>query len=313
MKRYLIKRMIGLFLVLFGVSVLSFVLASIANPNPALTIARSRTSNPSPELVASIQEEYRLDESVFTRYFLWLEDILKGDLGVAYINSQPVIENFQKYLPKTLILCGLSMVITIVFTLLLGLLCACYQNSIFDHLMRIITVLGLCLPVFWLGYLLLIVFALWLDWFTITPEPGLKGYLLPAITLALPLVCTGVRLFRSGLLSEYQKDYCTYLRSRGMSTTTILTRHAITNALPPVLTLFASYGGYLLAGTAVVESVFTIHGLGNHLVSGIMGKDIPTISGATLLIAVTFVVLNFIADMLNMLLRKQLLWEDSYG
>lgn len=302
MKRYILKRISGFLIVFIGVTVLAFVLSSISNQDPAFTIAKGLTINPTEEFVESIREEFNLDKPLISRYFSWLGAAVQGDFGVAHLNRVPVINNFALYLPKTLILCGLTLVITIVFTLFLGLLCARFRNSIFDHTMRFATTFGLCLPVFWLGYLLLIVFAIKIPIFSVAPTAGIKGYILPALALSTPLICSGVRQFRSQLISEFNKDYSTYLRSRGVSHFTILRKHTFRNALPIMITLFASYTGYLLAGASVVESVFSIQGLGNHLVDAIIARDIPTISASTLLISAVFVVFNLLADLINIAL-----------
>ena len=302
MKRYILKRILGFLIVFIGVTVLAFVLSSISNHDPAFTIAKGLTVNPTEEFVESIREEFNLDKPLISRYFSWVGDATQGDFGVAHLNRVPVLDNFAVYLPKTFTLCGLTFVITIVFTLLIGLLCARFRDSVFDHTMRFVTTLGICLPVFWLGYLLLIVFAVSIPIFTVVPASGIKGYILPSLALSIPLICSGTRQFRSQLIAEFNKDYSTCLRSRGLSHFEILRKHTFRNALPPMITLFASYTGSLLAGAAVVESVFSIQGLGNHLVDAIIARDIPTISASTLLISAVFVVFNLLADLINVAL-----------
>ena len=296
------KRLLGFLIVLIGVSILSFALSAISNVDPAEAMARQYNYNPSPELIEQIREEYGLDQPIIVRYFSWVGGILWGDMGTSYITRQPVSLIIAELLPETLAIAGFALVLIIVVSLPLGALCARYQNSIFDHITRGVTVFGICIPVFWLGFLLLLYFAVNLSLFKITPEPGLKGYLLPAVSLAIPSICTAVRLFRASLLTEMSADYVAFLHSRGLSKTRILWTHAFRNALPPMITLFASYAGSLIAGAAMVELIFSIQGFGIFLVEAVTGRDLPVISSAVLIIASIFVLLNLLADITNRLL-----------
>ena len=296
------KRLIGLLIVLIGVSILSFALSAISDIDPAEAIARQHNYNPSPELIEQIREEYGLDKPIIARYFSWVGGMLRGDMGVSYITRHPVSLAFASLLPKTLAIVGFALLLIIVVSLPLGALCARHQNGVFDHIMRGVTVVGICIPVFWLGFLLLLYFAVNLTLFKITPEPGLKGYILPAISLAIPSICAAVRLFRASLLTEMSADYVAFLHSRGLSKPRILWTHAFRNALPPMITLFASYAGSLIAGAAMVELIFSIQGFGIFLVEAVTGRDLPVISSAVLIIASIFVLLNILADIINRLL-----------
>lgn len=298
----MIKRLIGFSIVLFGVSVLSFALSAISDVDLAEAIARQQMTNASPELIESIRQEYGLDRPVVERYFSWVAGILTGDCGVSYMTRHPVSEDLASLLPKTLTLAGLALFLIVVVSLPVGALCARYQNSVFDHIMRWVTVLGICIPVFWLGFLLLLYFAVNVSLFSVTPEPGLKGYILPAVSLAMPSLCAAVRLFRSSLLQEMNADYVAYLRSRGQGRTRILWTYAFRNALPPMITLFASYAGSLVAGSAMVEGIFSVRGFGVFLIEAVTARDLPVISASALMIAGLFVLLNLLADFLGRLL-----------
>lgn len=291
-----------LFLVLLGVSILSFAFSSISNTDLAEILARRQGGTPTPELVESIRIEFGLNKSIVERYGIWLSNVIRGDLGISYMTRSPVWDNMKLYLPKTVVLSGLSFLLTIICTLPLGLLCARYRDGLFDSIMRAVTVLGICLPVFWLGFLLLLAFAVKVPIFSVAATSGIKGYILPSIALSLPMICTGIRIFRTGLLKELSSDYGTYLRSRGFSKGYILCRHAFRNALPPMVTWFASYAGYLIAGSAVVEKVFSIKGLGTHLIDAVIARDIPTISASVLIVAMVFVVFNLVADGVNLMI-----------
>lgn len=305
------KRLIGFIVVLIGVSILSFALSALSDVDPAEAIARQQISNASPELIESIREEYKLDRPIVERYFSWMAGILSGNFGVSYMTRNSVGADIASLLPKTLALSGFALLLIIAGSLPFGALCARYHNSVFDQIMRWATVLGICIPVFWLGFLLLLQFAVNLPLFKVTPEPGLKGYILPAISLAMPSLCTAIRLFRSSLLTEMSADYVAYLYSRGQSKSRVLWTHAFRNALPPMITLFASYAGALLAGCAIVESIFSIKGFGSFLIKAVVARDLPVISASVLIIASIFVLLNLLADMMNRLLYPRMAVKED--
>ena len=296
------KRLIGFIIVLIGVSILSFALSAISDVDPAEAIARQQISNASPELIKSIREEYNLDRPIAERYFSWMAGILKGDFGFSYMTRNSVEADIASLLPKTLTLSGFALLLIIVIALPVGALCARYHNSVFDQIMRWVTVLGICIPVFWLGFLLLLQVSVNISLFKVSPEPGLKGYILPAVSLAMPSLCTAIRLFRSTLLTEMSADYVAYLYSRGQSKSRVLWTNAFRNALPPMVTLFASYAGALLGGSAIVESIFSIKGFGSFLIKAVVARDLPIISASVLIIASIFVLLNLLADIINRLL-----------
>ncbi len=305
------KRLIDFLIVLIGVSILSFALSEISNVDPAEAIARQQISNASPELIESIRKEYGLDRPIIERYFSWMAGILKGNFGISYMTRHSVSADIAVLMPKTLALSAFALLLIIAIALPAGALCALYHNSVFDHIMRWVTVIGICIPVFWLGFLLLIQFAVNLSLFTVTAQPGMKGRILPAISLAMPALCAAIRLFRSSLLSEMSADYVAYLRSRGQSKNRILWMHAVRNALPPMITLFASYAGSLVAGSAVVESIFSIRGFGVFLIEAVIARDLPVISAATLIIASIFVLLNLIADIAGRLLCPRIAVKED--
>ncbi len=305
------QRLIGFAVVLAGVSILSFALSAISDVDPAEAIARQQISNASPELIERIREEYGLNRPVTERYFLWIAQILKGDLGISYMTRHPVSADIAALLPRTLALSGFALLLIIMISLPVGALCARYQNGVFDHIMRWVTVLGICMPVFWLGFLLLIQFAVKIPLFKVTAESGIKGYILPAISLAMPSICAAIRLFRSSILNEMSADYVVYLYARGKSKTCVLWTHAFKNALPPMITLFASYAGSLIAGSAIVESIFSIRGFGVFLIKAVIARDLPVISAAVLMIASIFVLLNLLADIINRLLCPKIAVKED--
>ena len=199
----------------------------------------------------------------------------------------------------------------IVLTVPISLLCARKRNRLFDQVTRGITICGICVPTFWLGFLLLLFFAIHLKWFSVLPSPGWRGFLLPSFALAVPSSCSLIRIMRSSLLAELSSDYVRFAKARGLSANRILVCHILRNALPPVVTIFFQQFGFLIAGGAVIESVFSIKGIGTYLVDSVIAADTIAVSTCIVVIAAIFVVANFMADIINRLLCPWMVKEEN--
>lgn len=211
MKSYWIKRIVRLLVLLLGVSVLCFVLTALSSTDPAVYIIRRGNLSPTPEMIAQVRAELGLDQPLPVRYFNWIGGIFHGDFGESVFSTNEVAEDLARYFPQTLQLVVLSLAEIIVFSILLGVLCAAKKNKLTDHIMRIISLFGICVPPFWLGFLLLLGFAVEIPIFSVTPAPGIVGLILPSITLSFPVICSTVRVFRASLLEEMHRDYVSYL------------------------------------------------------------------------------------------------------
>ena len=293
------KRILRFIILLLGVSILCFILTALSSIDPVTYIIRRGNLSPTPEVIEQVREELGLDSPLPIRYFTWIAGALHGDFGESVFTRNPVSEDLAAYFPTTLRLLLLTLAEIIVFSLLLGVLCAAKQNKLIDHIMRGISILGICLPPFWLGFLLLIAFAVEIPIFSVTPAPGIKGLILPSVTLAFPVICSTVRLFRASLLEELHRDYVRFARASGMSKAQVIWRKAFRNALPPVVTLFCQYVSYLIAGSAVVEKVFSIKGVGNYLMNCIMAADSNAIGACMLLIATLYLLAELVGEILN--------------
>lgn len=302
MKRYIIKRLISFIPVLFGVSILCFLLITFSGKDPAEVIARRGDINATPEIIEQIRVEMGLDGSLPERYFKWVSGFFTGDFGFSITSYQPIAQDIAEHLPITVVLVGMSLLWTAVLAIPIALLCARFKNSLFDHLTRGVTIFGMCIPTFWLGFMMLIILAVQLKWFTVLPEPGIKGYILPSLALAIPTICGMVRLFRSALLSELSCDYVRYAKARGLSPWRILFCHVFRNSLPPIITVFCQYLGSLIAGSAVMEAVFSIEGIGSYMISAVIAADSTSAATCIVIIAVVFMTANFIGDIANRLL-----------
>lgn len=310
MKRYIGKRLGSMAVVLLGVSVLSFIFIALSGKDPAEIMARKGALNATAEQIELVRIEMGLDQPLPVRYIRWMGGLFTGDMGESFYSHRPIWQDLRAYLPVSFSLVALSLLWIILITVPISLICARWRNSVADHVVRWASMGGICMPTFWLGFLLLLGFAVRLRWFHILPEPGVKGYLLPSFTLALPCACGLIRMMRSALLSESGSDYVQYAKARGLSPSRILVRHILRNAMPPVVTLFCQHLGYLLAGSVAVESVFSLSGIGSYLVNCVAAADSTATAACIVIIASLFVLANLAGDILNRLLCPWMMREE---
>lgn len=252
-----------------------------------------------------------LDQPLVERYFEWIVNLIRGKPGNSLYSGRPIATDFAQYFPVTFSLVALAMLWVVILGIPIGLLSARFRDSVADHAIRGVTLLGMCIPTFWLGFLLLLAFAIRIPLYTVMPQPGIRGYVLPSLALGLPIVCSLIRLYRSALLSQLSADYVQYAKARGLSAWRILVRHVMRNALPPIITLFCQYLGYLIAGSAVVESVFSLNGIGTYLISCVLASDSVSVASCMLVIATVFVVSNLLGDVANRLLCPWMVRESN--
>lgn len=302
LKKYITKRLISAALVLVGVSVLCFALIAVSGKDPAAAVAVSSGHSADSELAESLREQWGLNKPLYIRYFIWIRGIFTGELGASITTHNPISDDLSLYFPSTFALVGMGLLWLVVISFPVALLCVKFHGGAFDHITRVLTIAGVCLPVFWLGYMLLLFLAVKIPLFTVVPKAGIGGYILPSFALAFPSVCSTVRIIRASVLKEMNSDYAVYARTRGISKAGIILRHALKNALPPVITLLSQYLGYMLAGSAVVESVFSIKGIGSYLVSSVIGGDSAACASCIVIISAVFVLTNLAADIINRLL-----------
>lgn len=311
MLRYISNRLIGLIIVLIGVTVLTFIFSNISTVDPAEAFARRNILNPTPMQIEELREEMGLNLPVYRQYFHWMGESMKGNLGISLLTKNPVSADIAKKMPATLSIVGVAFFWIIVITLPISILSAVKQNGVFDHVARVVTIFGISMPNFWLGFIMLIAFAVVVPIFNVVDYGNFKSIILPSLTLAIPVISSSIRLFRATILLNMNKDFVTYAKARGISKTNIIWKHILKNSLPPMITLMCQNLGYMIAGSAIVESVFSWPGIGSHLVEAIVGRDLPTINGCVLVIAVIFVLSNLFADVVNIMLNPKILNEQG--
>ncbi|MCI8593462.1 MAG: ABC transporter permease [Lachnospiraceae bacterium] len=283
-------------LLVAGITFLSFLLTYLSPGDPAEQMLRKGGMMVSEEAVEKKREELGLNEPMLVRYGLWVKNLIQGNLGNSYKSRKSVASELASALPYTVSLTALSMLFVVLFATPVGILCARWQNGVFDNVWRGITYLFSSLPSFFISLLLMYVFALRLGWLPVIAGKGWKGILMPAMALAAPLSAWYIRQIRAIVLREIEKGYIDGLRSRGIPERTILFRHVLKNSLLPLVTLFGISVGNMLGGTTIVESIFSWPGVGRLAVESITARDYPMIQGYVVWMALIFLAVNFLVD-----------------
>lgn len=301
MARFVIQRLLGAIPTLWLVGTLIFVVLRLAPGDPAVAMLGE---NATAEALARVRAAMGLDQPLAVQYGAFLKDALQGDLGRSLVTGRGVTQQVLAALPYTLELIGLAMVISLVIGIPAGVLAAVRHNGFFDYIGRFLTLLGLSMPAFYLGVLLLIVFALHLGWFPVLGQPrgglGTRLYyaFLPALTLGLVQAAVVARMTRASMLEVLHEEYIRTARAKGVSEMGIQYRHALRNVLIPVVTVLGLYVGTVLAGTVLTETVFNRPGMGRLLVGAIAQRDYPLIQGGLMIYAAMVVVVNTLVDIL---------------
>lgn len=302
MSRYLLKRCLGALVVMWAVATLVFFMLR-AVPGDPITAMLFDTGDPA--AVEELRERYGLDKPTYVQYFKWLANILKGDFGASIYGSRvPVSRIIIEALPRTLSLTALGFTLAMVIAVPAGLLSALKRNTPTDYAVTTLAFLGLSMPDFWLAILLIIIFAANLHWLpAIGYVPLAEGFwpwfshlILPSIAVGAAFSAVIARMIRSAMLEVLTTDYMRAARAKGLLERTLVLRHALPNALIPVVTVMGIALALLMAGAVVVENVFAIKGIGRVLIQGILNRDYPVVQGAILVVSAIFVFANLAVD-----------------
>lgn len=299
MSRYLARRVLYLLPVWLGISLLAYGLASLAPGDPARIMLQRQTGEPPSEAaVQELRRQLGLDDPFPLRYVRWVVRAAQGDLGTSYRTGEPVLRALAERLPATLQVATAALLVGLLIALPLGVAAAVRRDGLLDHGSRLVALLGASVPSFWLGYLLIILFAATLRLLPVAGYGEPRHLVLPAATLGLGAAATLTRLTRASLLEVLQEDYLRIARAKGLPEAAVLARHALRNALIPIATVTGLRFGHLLAGAVIVETVFAWPGIGKHVVDAIYDRDYPTIQGFVLFTGSVFVLLNLVVDVL---------------
>ncbi len=297
-KSGLLKRILQIVIVLFGISFLTFGLTYMAPGDPVRAMYAASGTIPSEEILDQTREALGLNEPFLTQYLNWLTDCLHGDFGTSYSLNRPVAELLLARLGPTLKLSFASLILMLLVSVPLGILSAVHKGGVIDYIVRGLTFLGVSLPNFWVGLLLLYVFGVKLSVVPVVSSgQGFDRLILPAVTLAFAMMGKYTRQVRTAFLEELNQDYVTGARCRGIKESAILWRHVLPNSVLPLITMLGLSLGSLLGGTAVVEVIFSYPGLGSLAVDAITSMDYSLIQGYVLWIALIYMVLNLLVDL----------------
>ncbi len=304
MTGYVVRRIVDLVFVLFGVSVLVFLMIRLI-PGDAVDILLGANTDITPERVAALRERLGLDLPVWRQYLDWLGGVLQGDLGESVWTGRPVSEEILARLPVTLEITVLALAFALLASFPLGILAARARGGFGDVAVRLVSIVGLTLPSFWVGVLMLYGASIWLPaWPTIgyvpfgeDPAGNLARMALPVLAVSFPMIAGLTRILRSSLLEVLSLDYVRTARAKGVPQRRVFSKHALRNAMIPVVTVIGVQVGYLLSGVVVIEQVFAVPGLGRLAIGAINERNYPLVQGVILVVTAAFVVINLLVDL----------------
>lgn len=298
--RFVLYRPIQLIPVLFGVSLVSFVLVRSIPGDPVRILLGTRATA---EVIAKIRAQYGLDEPILLQYVYFLKNLFLGEFGRSIIFKVPVLELVVQRIAPTLFLLSYAVLLSVVIATCFAVLAALNRGRAIDQLVRVYSTAGLGLPAFWLGIVLIILFSIRLGWFPVSGYGDsfldhLHHLFLPSFTIALALSPVLIRNLRASLVAEMESDYVSAARSRGLPPGQIFRRHVFRNSLIPTITLLGVNLGWLIGGTVVIEQVFSVPGLGSLMVGSIFARDYMVVQAVTLIFALAVIVTNFLVDVI---------------
>ena len=318
MANYVLRRLLGLFPILIGLSIIVFLIMRMLPGDVAAMIlmggGEDSTAGVSAEALAELREKLGLNAPLYQQYLEWIWGLLRLDAGISLWTQRPVFQEIFNRLPLTLELALLGLLISLLIAIPVGVIAALRQDSWIDYLFRSFTIAGLALPSFWLATMLILALTIWFNWtpplgyvrFSQDPWRNLQQLILPAFVIGVSNAAIIARMTRSAMLEVLREDYVRTAWAKGLSLRSILSVHALRNAMLPIITLAAIELGHLLSGTVVMETIFTLPGIGRYLIDAIFHRDYPVVQTIILLMGVLFVLLNLLVDILYGLLDPRI-------
>ena len=294
MLRFIARRLALAVPTLFGVLVVVFLLIYVAPGDPVMELVGERSD---PETIARLRAELRLDEPLIVQFGHYVSGIARGDFGRSYITGRPIMGDVLERFPKTLLLAGAAMVFASIIGITIGVLSARRPGGWFDRLGLGLAYVGISFPVYWVGLILILTFAVVLRWLPPSGYGGIEYLILPALALGSRSIAFLARVTRSAMLEMLGSDFVRTARAKGLRERVVVLRHALRNALIPIVTVLGLDFGYYLTGSILTETIFSWPGLGRYVVNAIARRDLPAIQGAVLFMSVIFVLVNLITDL----------------
>lgn len=303
MASYVVRRLLSLIPVLLVVSIVVFLLIHLIPGDPAAVMLGAQAT---PEQLAQLQEKMGLNKPLVSQFYHWIVHVLQGDMGQSLVSDKDVNTLISERMPATIALTVYALIISLVLAIPLGIISAVKQNTVWDYSSMIVALVGISVPNFWAALLLIIVFSLHLGWF---PSTGyialldniwlhLKHLTLPALSLGFIQAGVVTRMTRSSMLDVLRQDYIRTIRAKGGTSWHVIFKHGLKNAMIPIITIIGLNFGLLLGGTVVVETIFSIPGIGSLVVNSVFNRDYPVIQGVILYIALIYVLINLVVDLL---------------
>lgn len=313
MLKYIAKRLALLFFILFGVSLITFLVMHVIPGDHAQLVAiyRYGFDDYSAQELSSVRKDIGAELPLYQQYLWWLGHVMHGDLGYSFITRRPVADEILVRLPATLELAAFSLVITVLIALPLGVLAARRPYSWLDNFTMIGSLIGVAIPNFWLGLLLILIFSLTLGILPVAGSGSFAHLILPAVTLGTGMAAVSTRLVRASLLEVLEQDYVATARAKGLGEGAVLWRHALRNAFIPVITVLGLQLNHLIGGTVIVETVFARPGVGKLIVDAIVSRDIPILQGCVLFLAASFSLINLLVDISYAFLDPRIRYEGG--
>ncbi|MDZ4766127.1 MAG: ABC transporter permease [Chloroflexota bacterium] len=295
MLKYLVSRLIQFIPTLIGIYILTFILMRVLPGDPAQFLEGDRGDEQS---LAATRARLGLDEPITTQFWLFFSDALRGDLGRSFITNRAVTDLIGQTFPQTAVLALCAMLIAVTAGITLGTVAAITHNSIWDNLSRLIALIGVSIPIFWLGIQLQILFGLQLRLLPVSGAGFDEHLILPSVAASFGMLAVLMRITRSSLLDVLNQDYIRTAHSKGLRARRVISRHAITNSLLPIVTVWGTGLASLLSGTLLVEVIFSYPGMGRLLVDSIGARDYPSVQGLVITFALIYAALNLLVDLL---------------
>ncbi|HEX7103357.1 MAG TPA: ABC transporter permease [Nitrolancea sp.] len=307
MTAYIVRRLLMLIPIWLGILFLVFLMRVLVPGDPIQLMFAGQYSDPVVE--AEMRHKFGLDKPLPTQFVDYVEGVAHGDLGFSITAQQPVTKLIEAHYPYTVVLTLTSLSIAVTIGLITGILSALRKDTIIDLFSMIFALAGLSMPAFWLGLLLIYVFAVDLGWFPVLGSMSPKGLVLPSVTLGVIASAVTARLVRSTMIDVLNEDYIRTARAKGIVETRVVLRHALRNALIPIVTIIGLQFGGLLSGAFIVEVIFAWHGIGELAIIALQHRDFPLIQGIVLVVATTYVLVNLAVDLVYAVLDRRIVYS----
>jgi len=306
--QYIIRRLLLTIPVVIGVSIIVFSIIRLIPGDPARALAGV---NATPEYIEQVRERYGLNDPIYVQYWNFVSGLVQGDLGSSTFSNRPVATEIRERFPRTLVLASVSLVLATILGVSAGIVSATRRNSLFDNASMFVALVGVAAPVFWLALMLQLLFAVQLRVLPATGMGGVEHLILPSITLGMASAALMARITRSSVLDVLRQDYITTARAKGVAERMVIYKHALKNALIPVVTVLGLQFGILLGGAVLTETVFAWPGVGRLLVDAILRRDYPVVQGTVMLLAFLFVMINLVVDIIYAFLDPRIHYQGK--